>query len=78
MATVPKKQAIIEALKEAGRLLLLGVLGAIPGVVTYFTGLITDPVINVALSGFVTVILKSIDKLVHKLDSTEKNGITGF
>ena len=78
MATVPKKQAIIEALKEAGRLLLLGVLGAIPGVVTYFTGLITDPVINVALSGFITVILKSIDKLVYKLDSTEKNGITGF
>lgn len=73
-----KKKAIKEALKEAGRIVLLGLLAAIGSALTYLTGLITDPMWVMIAGSVATVVLKAIDKFVHKLDSVEATGITGF
>ena len=76
--TADQKKAIVEALKEAGRILLLGALAAAGSAITYLTGLITDPMWLVIAGSVSTVVLKAIDKFVHKLSSTPATGITGF
>ncbi len=69
------KKAILEAVKEAGRLALFG---AISAVLAYVTGMVQtlDPASAQAVIGL--LILKFADKYVHKSKNIDANGIAPF
>lgn len=81
--------SIIEATKEAGRLLLLAIVsyllteGVLDYILSYFLGVQIDTTTKVQVIAIITTLLRSIDKYLHETgkdsgsDSPFK-GLTGF
>lgn len=67
------KQALIEALKEVGRLAFLGAVTAVLG---YLTQLVAGLDPNSVYYVVGTVVLRAIDRYLHKSPDTKLTGIS--
>lgn len=73
-----KVQARIEGLKEFGRVVLFSAITAALLGGQAALGLITDPIVNVVLGGFILSLLKAWDRYQHKNPETDSNGLAPF
>lgn len=69
------KSALLEAGKEVARLAILGALSAVLAWATTQIGSL-DPNSVYALVG--TVVLRAIDRYIHKNDDIQAKGLVGF
>lgn len=78
MATVTKKQAILEGVKEFLRLVVIAAVSAgLAAAAAYFTNF-NDPMVVVIGTTFLSYIIKAWDKYIHKSDATPSNGVVPF
>lgn len=71
-------KAILEGLKEFGRVVLIAAVSAALVAAQAALGLITDPIINIALCTLIASLIKAWDKYVHKNEAIQANGIVPF
>ncbi len=90
-----RKDVLVESLKEGGRVVLLGLVGYLLSegvldlILTALFGVSLSPEIKILIAGFITAMLKSVDKWLHKtaknVPAEDRNegllgetGLTGF
>lgn len=73
-----KKTALIEGVKEFGRVVVIGAVSAGIVYLQALAGGIQDVALQVALLSLLTSVGKAVDKFVHKNDNINANGIVPF
>lgn len=76
--TQATKTALIEALKEFGRLLIFGAIGGIIAALAASVNLLPEPWMQVAAASLIATIAKAWDKFIHKDENISANGLLPF
>lgn len=72
------KNPKLEGLKEFGRVILISVVSAGIVAAQAAAGLVTDPIMNVALVALLASLGKAFDKYIHENDNINANGLVPF
>lgn len=75
---VLKRQALIEGLKEFGRVVVIAAVSAGIVAAQAAAGLIQDPIANIILITMLTSIGKAWDKKVHEDETDARTGVVPF
>lgn len=71
-------KALLEGLKEFGRIVLIAAVSAGLVAAQAALGLVTDPIVNVLLATLLGGLIKAWDKYVHKNEAIRANGVVPF